>query len=300
MNEILNWNDARLFLAVARAGGLSGAVAQTSVSAPTLCRRMLTLERSLGITLFVRRRNGYLLTSDGEELLKLSEAMERSALGIERWRTETDPHPVVKIAAGAWTSTFLSRHLLELLGPDDVFSIDILTGIAPQDLMRREANLGLRNQQPTSVGLAGKRLVRVEFAIYGEEHLVKKLQTPLLEKRFDDCTWVMFSPNDQKIPSSVWLDQRLEREPKVRCSNANIAMEATLAGVGLCILPCFIGDTERKLVRACEPIIELGHHQWLVSHDDDRHNQEIRLVSKRIKRLIQANKSLFGGAISGF
>jgi len=48
MNETkLNWDDLRLFVAVARAGGLASAEKTTGKSAPTLGRRMLALEAYL-------------------------------------------------------------------------------------------------------------------------------------------------------------------------------------------------------------------------------------------------------------
>ena len=73
MDETWNWDDLRLFLAVARASGLAKAAPMTRVSAPTLSRRMTSLERALGGTLFLRHRNGYDLTTAGKELLELAE-----------------------------------------------------------------------------------------------------------------------------------------------------------------------------------------------------------------------------------
>ena len=61
----VNWEDLNLFLAVARAGGLSAAAAATGKSAPTLGRRMLALEAALGSDLFRRLPRGYELTEGG-------------------------------------------------------------------------------------------------------------------------------------------------------------------------------------------------------------------------------------------
>ena len=295
MNETWNWDDLRLFLSVARAGGLAKAVPITQVSAPTLSRRMISLERALGISLFVHRRDGYDLTIAGKELLELAEAVERGALSVDRWRTAADRHPVVKIAAGAWTSTFIARHISNLIDQNENLTIEILTDIAPADLMRREANIGLRNRRPETPGLAGQRLVRVEFAIYGEETLVRSCPEVPDERRFGDCRWVTFSPPGPKVPSTVWLDQHLHGEATLRCSTAQAVLEAAIAGSGLCVLPCFIGDAEPRLARTSKIIAELGHDQWLVSHDDDRHDKQIRRVSGRLVKLIRSYEQLFEG-----
>jgi DNA-binding transcriptional LysR family regulator len=55
-----------------------------------------------------------------------------------------------------------------------------------------------------------------------------------------------------------------------------------LAGVGRVILPTFIGDAEAGLERAGDPIPDLSHDQWLVTHDDDRSLPEVRRTIDRV------------------
>ena len=162
----LDWDDLRLFLAVARAGGLSAAAAGTGSSPATLGRRMTALERAIGTRLFRRRRDGYDLTEQGRDLLARSADAESAVLSIERWSVEA-PMPAIRIAGGAWTSAFLAAHAERLAGQMPRLSIDILTGAGLVDLLRREADLGIRNRRPTTLGLAGRRLGPVTFAIYG-------------------------------------------------------------------------------------------------------------------------------------
>ena len=72
-------------------------------------------------------------------------------------------------------------------------------------------------------------------------------------------------------------------------------LDAAAAGAGRCILPCFIGDMDSRLVRISGPIPELVHDQWLVSHDEDRHTQPIRVVANRIANLVRSHRELFAG-----
>lgn len=295
MNERWSWEDLRLFIGVARAGGLAGAVETTRASAPTLSRRMLCLERTMGTTLFIRTRDGYDLTPSGRELLALAETLQNGALRIDRWKSNTDPLPTIKIAAGAWTATFVARHLSCLVDVDNPIRIEIATGISQADLLRREANLGLRNRRPEAQGLAGQRLVRVEFAIYGSGSFIRDHQEATDHVRFRECAWIALSSSGPKPPSSVWLDDQLPNEPQIICSSAQAMLEAALGGAGLCILPCFIGDAENRLARASPVIESLAHDQWLVSHDDDRHQRKITRVKKALAALIRNHRSLFAG-----
>jgi DNA-binding transcriptional LysR family regulator len=95
------WDDLKLFLHVASEGALSGAAARTGLSAPTIGRRMLALERTTGRTLFVRSQQGYRLAPDGETLLEHVRAMQKTADGIADWNAHGFAMPIVSIGADA-------------------------------------------------------------------------------------------------------------------------------------------------------------------------------------------------------
>ena len=154
-------------------------------------------------------------------------------------------------------------------------------------------------QRPDHGGLAGRRLGRVEFAVYGAPAMVEGRPEARDERRFGQCDCVAFSPSAESVPSASWLEQRLHRAAVLRCSAPRPVLDAALAGIGLCVLPCFIGDGEPGLARASGPIPELAHEQWLVSHDDDRHNPPIRRVADRLFHLFAANQELFAGRAEG-
>ena len=79
MTAEFNWDDARIFLAIARAGTLSGAADKMNMGIATVSRRLDRLEQSLKVPLFSRHQSGYRLTDDGEALL---------ARGRRRWNTQ--------------------------------------------------------------------------------------------------------------------------------------------------------------------------------------------------------------------
>lgn len=295
----LNWDDLRLFLAVARAGGLSAASARTGLSPATLGRRMTALERALGIPLFIRRRDGYDLTDSGRELLSRGDIAESAMLSVERWSAAATPPNSVRIAAGTWTGSFLAAHAQAVTRPPaepgSGLALKIVSGSRSVDLLRREADLGIRNRRPTTPGLAGRRLGLVAFAVYGAPHFLAAHPASRDERRFSEVDWVVFGPPDTGIPSANWLERHLRREPPLRCSDARDVLDAAIAGAGLCLLPCFIGDADGRIARASAPIAELTHEQWLVSHDEDRHNRAIRLTANRVAKLVRSHRPLFAG-----
>lgn len=80
----MDWDNARIFLAIGRAGTLRGAAALLGIDQATCGRRLAALESSLGATLFLRTPSGYVPTPAGELALTAAEAMERAADKLQR------------------------------------------------------------------------------------------------------------------------------------------------------------------------------------------------------------------------
>ena len=78
--KISDWDDLRVFLAVARGGGLSAAARAVGCDASTVQRRMLRFEQGLGVRLFERQARGYALTQVGQELLAAAARLELELL----------------------------------------------------------------------------------------------------------------------------------------------------------------------------------------------------------------------------
>jgi len=73
-----NWDDLRLFLAVAREESLSGAGKLLRLDPATLGRRIARLEKALQTVLFVKSPQGYMLTEAGSDLMQRAERAEQA------------------------------------------------------------------------------------------------------------------------------------------------------------------------------------------------------------------------------
>jgi len=160
----MSWDDLRLFLAVARHGGLTGAANEQGSSPATVGRRMLALEQAIGRPLFLRRQTGYTLTDDGRLLLGRAQAMDVGARDIADWLEADGRRSVVRISAGTWTAYFLATNFARLWRPQDRFRIAFKTTEARLDIAHREVEIGVRNAQPDSPNLAARRTVEVAYA----------------------------------------------------------------------------------------------------------------------------------------
>ena len=262
-----NWDDLRAFMAVARAGGLAAAAKDVGSSAPTLGRKMLALERSLDRELFIRRTHGYDLTDAGRQLLQDLESVSNE-IGRLTARADHDRLPLVKISAGSWTSHALARNWQEIVGSPPDVRLRFVSSETYLSLSRREISIAIRNRRPTEIGLAARKLAGNEFAIYA------------LQTAPDD--WIIHTV---ETPSSLWAKERAKSGFYHEVNSPRLAMDLALSGAGQLILPTFIGDHEKDLIRRSGPIDELAHDAWLVFHDDDRNLPEIRRVIDRIYNL---------------
>lgn len=281
-----DWQDLKLFLAVARAGGLGPAARASGSSAPTLGRRMTALERALGVRLFSRGRQGYALTEDGRTLQAHAEDVEAATAGIERWRAGTSARPVVRVSAGHWMTAFLARNIEVVWTQADAWSLEFTTANARLDIGRRAADIGIRNRRPEEAWLAGRRVGVVAFASYARRETTEPPAA---------LPWIGISGEAAITPSAQWMAAEHGEAIAIRASDPRTLLDLVRAGAGRAVLPCLIGDVEPDLERAGEPIAVLASEQWLVTHHEDRHHAAIHTAAERVARLIGRHQPLFSG-----
>ena len=268
MNETnIDWDDLRLFLAVAKQGGLAGAVEPTGKSAPTLGRRMLGLEQHLGKELFERQARGYRLTAHGQELLDKVLSLENDILPMLS-PVKGSSVRRVKISAGTWVTQLLSQHVASLLANDTII-LQFISADHALDFSHREAVIGVRNHRPTEIALAGRQAGKVEFAVYASSETVE--------------TWVCVVGS---TPSANWVREQVGNAVCIEVTNPRNALDIALSGVAKVVLPIFIGDRAEGLIRVGGTVDSLAHTQWLVTHHEERHVPEVRRVIERIHRLL--------------
>lgn len=272
MKRTPSLDDLTLFLAVADAGGLAGASRATGTSVPTLSRRMTALEAEIGRRLFVRGKRAYALTSDGRALLAEAAPLRTVTQKLQTFAS-SDAAPRVRITAGMWTSRFLARHLSRVWSPDDAWIPEFLASNANVDIARREADIGIRNRRPEQSWLAGRRTTRIEYGIYATGP--------------DVAGFVTLPDGAASTPSERWLRANHADSIVTTASDARLALDLALAGIGRILLPTFEGDAQPTLHRIGAPIDDISHDEWLVSHHDGRHDPPVRKALDAIGALLE-------------
>ncbi|MGV8939557.1 MAG: LysR family transcriptional regulator [Allorhizobium sp.] len=280
-----NWDDLRMFLHVASHGGLVGAANETGISAPTIGRRMLALERATGHSLFVRDTKGYSLTPDGEVLLTHVRAMDAQANGIRRWNENGYCLPIVSVACDSWLALYLARNLAAIWSPADPFRLCVKATETGVDMIFREAEIALTRERPGAGNLAARQSVRIRYAAYA---------TPAVLSEADE-RWISVGREQASTPADRYISKQPNKWISLWTTTPPTLLELARSGGGRAVLPCFIGDSEPGFLHAGPPIEDLTYDLWITMHDDDRTRSEVRIVIDRLAKLFKENSALFAG-----
>lgn len=292
MNEqALGWDDYRVVLTIGRAGSLNGAAKTLAISHPTVFRRINAIERALGVRLFDRARDGYAPTPAGEDVIAVALDLEARIDTLERQLAGRDARPTgtVRIAT---TDTLLFGPLPPLIAafrarnPEIV--LEFAAGNSLANLSRREADVALRPSGDPPENLVGRKLARVAFAVYRARS----------QRRADPETdaWVVPDDSLSHLRMARWLAERgYDRRASLRANGLVALRDAAAHGMGLAVLPCYLGDLSPALARVGEPIAELDNELWLLTHPDLRRVARVRVVLDALRDALVARRDLFEG-----
>src|SRR4029434_7877339 len=168
---LLDWNDARIFLAVVRRCRLRAARRGLGISQPTIGRRIAAFEAVFGgPTLFDRLPEGLRLNEAGVALLPVAEQLEDAALTLERHRAAAASvlSGTVRLSVGEWAAAFLSHHVGSSSEnpPPSGITLELVETFQTANLARREADLAVRHYPPESGDLYISKLGVFAGAIY--------------------------------------------------------------------------------------------------------------------------------------
>lgn len=284
MSEV-DWSDLQLFFHVAAEGGLAGAATITGVSAPTIGRRMLALERTMGRTLFVRSQQGYRLAPDGLVLFEHVQTIRRTTADITRWHGDAFALPIVSIAGDIWLTGFVADNTVELRGIEDRFRLCCKRLPPGDDLTYRHGMIALLHSAPKTGNVAVRKSVDVAYAIYRPTDRAFETELP----------WVSIGTEVATSEPEKWVFRNHENQIHTWTNAPDLLARLIAGGAGRGMLPAFVGDAMPGLVREGGPIETLTHPLWLTVNDDDRHRPEMRLVLDRLVALFKHHEDRFAG-----
>lgn len=280
---MLDWNDLRSFLAVARHGSTLAAGRMLRVSQTTVARRIAALEQSAGVTLFDRRQAGYALTPAGNALLPHAQAVEAAAATFDAAASAESRQltgTVRLTTAEIYAVTVLAPVLRALHDAYPEITIDLDTSDVMRDLGSGSADVALRGcYKLEGAGLVGRRITDDPWTIYCSRAYAAAHGVP--RSRADLHGHTIIGGGGERVWPiyAQWLSENgLDRFVTLRHSSAVGLLSAVRAGSGIAVLPSFVADRDPDLVRCLPPA---GGHTvtlWLLTHERVRRAPHVRAV----------------------
>jgi DNA-binding transcriptional LysR family regulator len=287
----VNWDDLRVFLSVARSGSISSGAKQLNLQHSTVSRRIQKLEQHLGVRLFDKIPSGYQLTTAGEDLMQAVERMECEVLsvdGVLSGRDLTLSGPLRVTAIDNMASTVLMPMFSGFSRKYPEITLHLMVSNNDLSLAQREADVAIRLSNTPPDTLIGKRVVTVTSAIYGNRNYIQQRQEANEEPLWlgvDCCnfhrSWTKQASGD--IPHRFYVDDTL------------LTLAALREGMGISILPCFMGDPEPSLIRYSEPKPEWDLGLWILLHPDLKRTTRVLAFRDYMMEAIKAQRHLFEG-----
>lgn len=279
---MFDWTLVRAFLAVAEAGSAAGAARAIGASQPTVSRHVAQLERALGLTLFVRRPDGLVLTDEGAELLAQARAMREAADSIARRADglHDDLAGTVRISASEVIATeYLPRALSELTRRHPQLALELVSSNAAQDLTRREADIAIRMFEPRQLDLVKRRVTQFEFAPYASRSYLDVRGAPASVAALLDHRLIGF---DTEVDHLLMVRAAgLPLRPEhflLRTDSRLVQINAVRVGLGIGVIQRRLAGRYQELIRLDLDLPLPPLPLYVVTHAELRTSRRMQVV----------------------
>jgi molybdate transport repressor ModE-like protein len=240
MNSLVNWDDLKVFLAVASAGSLAGGARRLGVSQATTWRRIRALEDAMKVTLFERKPTGYVITPVGSKLLEAIDGVQRT-IEIAQGRLVDAVDSLtgeVRVAAPEFVGLMMTRRLPELAARHPALVVELLTGSPAAGLVVRDVDIAIRAERMLGGGFTLEKVFTVPFALYAAPRYLKRFGQPRAIDDLKGHRLIGFDHSMAHIAPKPWL-RAGGRGATIafRSNSPHARMLAARAGLGLAMLP---------------------------------------------------------------
>lgn len=295
MQTIDELNDLRIVNAIAETGSLAAAARRLKVNHATVFRRIEAFEAHLGAKLFDRSKGRYIPTAAGAELARTGAEIERTATESLRKVAGHDLRPTGSVRVT--TTDGIANGLIAPMAracraAHPGILLELIMSNEFYNLSKRDADIAIRATRKPPEHLIGKKVGVVAMAVYGSRHYLKNRGS----KDLTSHDWIALDDSVGHNASLGWLGRIMSLdEVAYRTNSFTGVASACVAGLGLAVLPCFIGDQQPVLRRMSSLIDECANDLWILTHPDLRDTVRVSTVFEALRQELSKAVSLLAG-----
>ncbi|SDS17396.1 LysR family transcriptional regulator [Agrococcus carbonis] len=283
--------NLRYLLEVARTGRLRDAAAQLQVDETTVSRRISRLEQELGVRMFDRTPQGWRITEPGRLVIPHAEAIESSvsrALEAVVSRAGDLSGTARILAPDGFGANVLVPGMRPLLDAHPGLSLEVITATSHDLITARDFDVAVTLERPSPRAAAVQHLADYELRCYASRDYLERHGTPASvdELRRDHALiWYVDALLDVQ-PLRI-LDELLPRaNARLQTNNITGQHSATRAGLGVGLLPTYIGDADPSLVGVLPEEVRVSRTYWLVVPRDLAELLRVREITQALHALV--------------
>lgn len=287
----LRWDDLQFVHAVAEHGSLSAASRALGVNHATVLRRIALLEAANEVQLFDRSSDGYRLRPEGRALLASLKLMDHASARIQRSLVLTSKgiDGTFRLSTtDAIACLLMPKYLTALRATHPNTHIEIDVSNDPVDMSLSGAELLIRPGSELPADLSGIHAGTVGFGVFSSADYLKTNTG----RDASAQKWLGVAPTFAQSTAGEW--QAANNQTRFDFSADSFLALASLAaeGLGLAMLPVFVGNKTPLLVRVSEfsrgPVADI----WVATHKEFRQQTHIEALLEFFARAIRTDAEL--------
>jgi DNA-binding transcriptional LysR family regulator len=293
---MLDWDDLRFFLAIARHRTLAAAARHLHVTQSTVGRRLASLQAGMGVRLLQRMADGYVLTLAGESIRSHVERVEAEALSVEHAVAGHDVRleGVVRVSSSQLvTSHLLAPCFAALHAHHPGILIEAYPSLIGEPLATHDADISVQLRRFEHHDVVARTIGTIAFGLYGCIAYLARHDEPDVESGCPGHQLISLLSDDEISAQSAWLAEHAGHAQVVlKADSYETQHWAATCGGGLALLPRFRADAEPALrqVRTLTPIP--GAEIWLGVHRENRATPRVRTVLDCISDAIRSRAAI--------
>jgi len=254
----MDWGKLKIFHAVAQAGSFTEASGTLNLSQSAISRQIQSLELTLKTSLFERHARGLSLTEDGEILFKTANEVIIHLKAVETSLMEKKDKPSGKLIVTTvvgFGSIWLTPRIKEFMDKYPEMEVEVIVTDKELDLSTREADVAIWMRQPTQLSYIQKKLIDINYHIYGSPKYLEENGYPNTVKDLDKHKFIVYGKGTPSpLSQTDWIlkvgkKDSSKRKSVMRVNNIYSLLLAVESGVGLAALPYYMVQEKSTLVK---------------------------------------------------
>jgi DNA-binding transcriptional LysR family regulator len=291
-------DDLLVLLAVGRSGRYTTAAEELGLNHTTISRRIAALEESIGGRVLARLAGGWELTELGRDALAAAEAVESAVRSLTAdGQGSRGLEGVVRISATDGFSAYIAAPAAaQVQRRHPKVAVEIVATTRRATQQRSGLDVEVVVGEPQVHRAEAIRLGDYCLGLYGAKEYLSEHGSPQSVADLARYPLVYFIDSMLQVDD---LDLATSFAPPMRESvtstNVFVHVEATRAAAGIGLLPCFMADRHRDLVRLLPDSVAVRLSYWLVTRAETLRRPEVGAVVEAIRSRVHEQRDVLLG-----